>query len=111
MKNIIEEFEKTQINKNIPLINTGYYIEIKIWILEGKKKRIQKFDGIIISIKNRGLNSSFTVRKIINNEGVERVFQTHSPIIKEIKIVNYNNSKKSKLYYLRNIKNKNLNIF
>uniref|UniRef100_A0A8D8QS63 Large ribosomal subunit protein bL19m n=2 Tax=Cacopsylla melanoneura TaxID=428564 RepID=A0A8D8QS63_9HEMI len=104
MKNIIKEYEKSQMKKNIPKINTGYYVEIKIWITEGKKKRIQKFKGTIISIKNKGLNSSFTVRKITNNEGIERVFQMHSHIINKIKIINNNRSKRSKLYYLRNIK-------
>ncbi|XZR52881.1 MAG: 50S ribosomal protein L19 [Enterobacteriaceae bacterium] len=111
MKNIIKEFEKTQIKNYIPSIKTGYYIEVKLWIFEGKKKKIQKFNGIIISIKNKGLNSSFTVRKITNNVGIERVFQMYSPIINKIKIINFNKIKKSKLYYLRNIKSKNKNIF
>ncbi|XZR53097.1 MAG: 50S ribosomal protein L19 [Enterobacteriaceae bacterium] len=111
MQNIIKEIEKQQINKNIPILKTGYYIEVKIFIFEGKKKRIQTFNGIIIAIKNRGLNSSFTVRKITNNVGVERVFQTHSKIIYKINIIHRNYAKKSKLYYLRNIKSKNYSFF
>ncbi|BFI91143.1 50S ribosomal protein L19 [Enterobacterales bacterium endosymbiont of Anomoneura mori] len=111
MKNIIQNFEKTQINKNIPFLSTGNYVKVKLWILDEKKKRIQTFEGVIIAIKNRGLNSSFTVRKIINNEGVERVFQTHSKIINEIIIIRKGIIRKSKLYYLRNIKTKNTYAF
>ncbi|WMC19748.1 MAG: 50S ribosomal protein L19 [Enterobacteriaceae bacterium PC38] len=111
MQNIIQKFEKKQIIKKIPKLRTGYYIEVKLFIFEGNKKKIQIFKGIIIAIKNRGLNSSFTVRKITYNEGVERVFQTYSPIIYKINIINYGYAKKSKLYYLRNIKSKNINIF
>ncbi|WMC20341.1 MAG: 50S ribosomal protein L19 [Enterobacteriaceae bacterium PSpyr] len=111
MQNIIQKFEKKQIKKNIPILKSGYFVEIETLIFENNKKKKQKFKGIIIAIKNRGLNSSFTVRKINNNEGIERVFQTHSPIIHKINIINYGYAKKSKLYYLRNIKSKNINIF
>ncbi|WP_343152488.1 50S ribosomal protein L19 [Buchnera aphidicola] len=102
MHKIIEKIEKLQLKKNIPNFRTGDTLKINVWVVEGSKKRIQIFEGIVIAIRNRGLNSSFTVRKISNNEGIERVFQTHSPIIEKISIQRNGFVKKSKLYFLRN---------
>lgn len=101
MKNIIEEFEKEKLRKDIPLFRSGDFLKIKIWVLEGSKKRLQTFKGIVISIKKKGLNSSFTVRKISYNEGIERVFFVHSPSIYEIEIIRNNSVRKAKLYFLR----------
>ncbi|WP_343187647.1 50S ribosomal protein L19 [Buchnera aphidicola (Periphyllus koelreuteriae)] len=101
MKNIIHKIEKKQIKKNIPKFNSGDTIEVKVWVMEGSKKRLQSFEGIVIAKKNRFLQSSFCVRKISNGEGVERVFQTHSYNIKKIFIKRKGKVKKSKLYYLR----------
>lgn len=106
MNNIIQEFEKTQIKKNIPKFNTGDTLEIKIWVVEGSKKRLQSFEGIVIAIRNRGLNSSFSVRKVSNGFGIERVFQTHSPIIDCITVKRFGIVRKAKLYYLRQLTGK-----
>lgn len=106
MFKIIKDFETKQIKANICRLNPGDTVEVTVWVFEGDKKRLQIFLGIIIAIKNKGLHSSFTVRKITNGEGVERVFQTHSPIIKDIKIKKMGIVRKSKLYYLRNLSGK-----
>ncbi|WP_343128452.1 50S ribosomal protein L19 [Buchnera aphidicola (Kurisakia onigurumii)] len=110
MNKIIQNIEINQMKKNIPFFRSGDTLEIKVWVVEGEKKRIQKFSGIVIAIKNRNLNSSFTIRKISNGEGVERVFQTHSPVIENIKILRKGLVRKSKLYYLRNKTGKNAKI-
>ncbi|WP_343192467.1 50S ribosomal protein L19 [Buchnera aphidicola (Taiwanaphis decaspermi)] len=106
MNNIIMKLEKEQINKNIPIFHPGDTVDVKVWVIEGSKKRIQSFEGIVISIKKRQINSSFTVRKISNGEGVERVFQTHSPIINSITIKRSGKVRRSKLYYLRKLTGK-----
>ncbi|ABJ90717.1 50S ribosomal protein L19 [Buchnera aphidicola] len=101
MNNYIRNIENQYKKKNIPSFKSGDSIIVKIWILEGEKKRIQSFEGIVIAKRNRNLNSSFTVRKISNGEGVERKFLIHSPNIHEIKIVRKGLVRKAKLYYLR----------
>lgn len=101
MNNIIQEIEKQQLKKDIPNFRPGDTVEVKVWVIEGSKKRLQSFEGIVISIKNRSLNSSFTVRKISNGEGIERVFQTHSHSIDSIIIKREGKVRKAKLYYLR----------
>ncbi|BBI01315.1 50S ribosomal protein L19 [Buchnera aphidicola (Nipponaphis monzeni)] len=110
MKNIINTFEKKQIKLKLPKFKSGDTIEVKVWIIEGSKKRIQSFEGIVIAIKNKGLRSSFVVRRISNHEGIERVFQTHSPIIENILIKRHGNVRKSKLYYLRSLTGKSARI-
>ncbi|CAL4324401.1 50S ribosomal protein L19 [Buchnera aphidicola (Protaphis terricola)] len=101
MNNIIQEIEKEQLKKNIPHFQPGDTIEVKVWVIEGTKKRLQSFEGAVIALKNRSLNSSFTVRKISNGEAVERVFQTHSYNIENIIIKRKGLVRKAKLYYLR----------
>ncbi|QCI19955.1 MAG: 50S ribosomal protein L19 [Buchnera aphidicola (Brevicoryne brassicae)] len=101
MTNIIHTIEKEQLKKNIPIFRSGDTLEVKVWVIEGSKKRLQSFEGIVIAIKNRHLNSSFTVRKISNGEGIERVFQTHSHSIDEILVKRKGLVRKAKLYYLR----------
>lgn len=108
--NFIQKIENMYIKKNIPLFRPGDTIEVKVWVTEGTKKRLQIFEGVVISIKNRGINSSFTVRKISHNIGVERVFQTHSPIIDNIFIKRFGEVRKSKLYYLRKLTGKSARI-
>ena len=98
---IIQEIEKKHMNSNIPKFRPGDTVEVKVWVVEASKKRLQSFLGIVIAIKNRQLQSSFTVRKISNGEGVERVFQTHSKIIESIIIKKNGFVRKAKLYYLR----------
>ncbi len=102
MKNKLIDFvEKKYLNKNIPSLRSGYIVEVKLWIIESSKKRLQTFKGIIISVKNKGLNSSFILRKISYNEGVEKIFFIHSPILYSILIKKKYFFNKSKLYFLR----------
>lgn len=110
MNNIIKEFEKKQIKKNIPDFKSGDTLEVKIWIFEGTKKRLQSFEGIVIAIRNRGLNSSFSIRKLSSGYGVERIFQTHSPTIESIKVKKYGVVRKAKLYYIRKLTGKSARI-
>ncbi|WWO99629.1 MAG: 50S ribosomal protein L19 [Candidatus Dasytiphilus stammeri] len=100
--NILKLIEEEQIRKDLPYFRSGDSVEVKIWVVEGLKKRLQSFSGVIIAIRNRGLNSSFTVRKWSSNgEGIERVFQKHSHIIESIIIKRRGSVRKAKLYYLR----------
>ena len=99
--NLIEDIEKQQIRDDIPEFNSGDTVAVQVSIREGGRERIQIFEGIVIAKKNRGLNSSFTVRKISSGEGVERVFQTHSKLISEIKVKRRGDVRRAKLYYLR----------
>ncbi|VFP83895.1 50S ribosomal protein L19 [Candidatus Erwinia haradaeae] len=101
MSNIIKKIEEKQLKLNIPIFRSGDSLEVVVWVFEGIKKRLQTFDGIVIAIRKRGLNSAFTVRKISNGEGLERVFQTHSPMIHNITIKRHGAVRKAKLYYLR----------
>ncbi len=107
MKNkLISYIENKYLKKKIPFLKSGYVVEVKLWIIESSKKRLQIFKGIIISIKNKGLNSSFVLRKFSYGEGVERIFFIHSPLIYSILIKKKIFFRKSKLYFLRNKKNK-----
>ncbi|MBX4180978.1 50S ribosomal protein L19 [Sodalis sp. CWE] len=99
---IIKIIEKEQMKLNVPLICSGDSVKVNMWVLEGSKKRLQTFEGIVIAVRHRGLHSSFTVRKISNGEGVERIFQIHSPIIDSIVIQRRGAVRQAKLYYLRN---------
>ena len=82
----------------------------KVWVVEGSKKRLQAFEGVVIAIRNRGLHSAFTLRKISNGVGVERVFQTHSPVIDSIVVKRKGDVRKAKLYYLRERSGKSARI-
>jgi large subunit ribosomal protein L19 len=106
MSNIIEQLETEQLNKNIPDFSPGDTVVVQVRVKEGQRERLQAFEGIVIARKNRGLNSSFTVRKISYGEGVERVFQTHSPSIAEIKIKRRGDIRRAKLYYMRELSGK-----
>jgi large subunit ribosomal protein L19 len=101
MSNIIKHLEQEQMKQDIPAFRPGDSVEIKSWVVEGSKKRLQAFEGVVIAIRNRGMHSAFTLRKISNGEGVERVFQTHSPIIDSITVKRRGAVRKAKLYYLR----------
>lgn len=98
---IINQIEKPQMKKVLPDLQIGSLIEVKVWISEGAKKRLQLFEGIIIAIRNRGLNTSFTVRKISHGVGVEKIFQQYSPLIETITVKRRGVVGKAKLYYLR----------
>ena len=108
--NIIDEIEKQQLRDDIPEFGPGDTVAVQVRIKEGSRERLQIFEGIVIAKKNRGLNSSFTVRKISNGEGVERVFQTHSKLITEIKVKRKGDVRRSKLYYLRERSGKSARI-
>lgn len=104
MSNIIQQLEAEQINKNLPQIRSGDTVVVQVKVKEGNRERLQAFEGIVIAIKNRGLNSAFTVRKISHGEGVERVFQTHSPLISSIVVKRRGDVRKAKLYHLRDLR-------
>ena len=101
MTNLIQELEAEQLKSDIPDFSTGDTIEVQVRVKEGTRERLQAFEGVVIARRNRGLNSSFTVRKISYGEGVERVFQTHSPLIANIKLKRRGDVRRAKLYYLR----------
>jgi len=101
MSKIIESIEQEQINKKIPDFAPGDSVLVQVRVKEGSRERLQAFEGIVIAKKNRGLNSSFTVRKISHGEGVERVFQTHSPTVSAIQVKRRGDVRRAKLYYLR----------
>lgn len=107
MKNaIILQLEQEQMKKEIPAFRPSDTVEVKVWVVEGSKKRLQAYEGVVIAIRNRGLHSSFTVRKISNGEGVERVFQTYSPTIDSITVKRRGQVRQAKLYYLRELRGK-----
>jgi len=106
MSNIIEELEKEQMNSNVPDFAPGDTIVVQVKVKEGSRERLQAFEGVVIGKRNRGLNSAFTVRKISHGEGVERVFQTHSPQIASIEVKRKGDVRRAKLYYLRELTGK-----
>ena len=101
MSKIIEALENEQMTKKIPEFSPGDTIIVQVKVKEGVRERLQAFEGIVIAKRNRGLNSSFTVRKISHGEGVERVFQTYSPVVNEIQVKRRGDVRRAKLYYLR----------
>ncbi|MDC8445994.1 MAG: 50S ribosomal protein L19 [Nitrosomonas sp.] len=102
--NIIDQLEAEEIsrlNKNIPDFAPGDTVIVNVNVVEGNRKRVQAYEGIVIAKRNRGLNSAFTVRKISSGEGVERTFQTYSPLIAGIEVKRRGDVRRAKLYYLR----------
>ena len=113
--NIIEQFEKDQIKslvkgKKIPQFHPGDTVRVNVKVREGTRERVQGFEGVCIAKKNRGLSSSFTVRKISFGEGVERVFPIFSPTIDSISVVRTGQVRRAKLYYLRDLTGKKARI-
>ena len=108
--NIIEQIEKEQLRDDIPDFSPGDTISVQVRVREGEKERLQIFEGVVIAKRNRGLNSAFTVRKISNGEGVERVFQTHRKLITEINVKRRGDVRRAKLYYLRERSGKSARI-
>lgn len=131
MNNIIQTLEAEQMKKSIPQFAPGDTVEVQVKIKDGGKEKVKKgakagktaiktkeapkeaiktrlqaFEGVVIAVRNRGLNSAFTVRKISHGEGVERVFQTHSPLIDSITLKRRGSVCKAKLYYLRDLRGK-----
>lgn len=101
MSKIIDAIEQEQMTREIPIFSSGDTVVVKVKVKEGTRERLQAFEGIVIAKRNRGLNSSFTVRKISHGEGVERVFQTHSHAISSIEVKRRGDVRRAKLYYLR----------
>ena len=101
MSNIIEQLEAEQLRTDLPEFSPGDTVVVQVRVREGQRQRLQAFEGVVIAKRNRGLNSSFTVRKISHGEGVERVFQTHSPMIAGVTVKRRGAVRRAKLYYLR----------
>ena len=104
--NLIEILEKEEMarltaGKTIPAFRAGDTVIVSVNVVEGSRKRVQAFEGVVIARRNRGLNSSFTVRKISSGEGVERTFQLYSPMIAGIEVKRHGDVRRAKLYYLR----------
>ena len=101
MSKIIDAIEQEQMGKEIPEFSPGDTVVVQVKVKEGNRERLQAFEGVVIAKRNRGLNSSFTVRKISHGEGVERVFQTYSPLVDSVKVKRRGDVRRAKLYYLR----------
>lgn len=110
MSNIIQQLEQEQMTREVPEFGAGDTVIVQVKVIEGERERLQAFEGVVIAKRNRGLNSSFTVRKVSNGEGVERVFQTHSPAVADIKVKRRGDVRRAKLYYLRDRSGKSARI-
>lgn len=106
MSTVIQQIEAAQLKQDVPMFRSGDIVIVHVEVTEGTRKRVQDYEGVVIAKRNRGLNSSFTVRKISHGEGVERVFQTHSPVIKGIEVKRRGHVRKAKLYHLRGLTGK-----
>ena len=107
---IVSDFESNQLKTDIPSFRPGDTIVVSVKVKEGDRTRLQAFEGVVMGIKKRGLNSSFIVRKISSGIGVERTFQTHSPLIDSIKVKRKGDVRQSKLFYLRERSGKSARI-
>jgi len=115
MMNIIEQIEQEEIarltaSKAIPAFAPGDTVIVNVNVVEGTRKRVQAYEGVVIAKRNRGLHSSFIVRKISSGEGVERTFQTYSPLIASIELKRRGDVRRAKLYYLRDRSGKSARI-
>jgi len=100
-QDIIKKIEQEQLKTDLPVFGPGDTVIVKVKVKEGDKERLQAYEGVVIAKRNRGLHSAFTVRKISSGEGVERVFQTHSPAIDSVEVKRRGAVRRAKLYYLR----------
>lgn len=107
---LVQIVEQSQLRTDLPAFAPGDTVIVQVKVKEGDRERLQAFEGVVIAIKNRGLNSAFTVRKISNGVGVERVFQTHSPIIGGLIVKRRGDVRRAKLYYLRDRTGKSARI-
>ena len=108
--NLLQKFEAEQITRQLPEFGPGDTVVVNVKVKEGNRERVQAYEGVVIAIKNRGLNSAFTVRKISHGFGVERVFQTHSAIIDSLTVKRRGDVRQGKLYYLRDLEGKKARI-
>ena len=107
---LLQAFEAEQIKRELPDFGPGDTVVVNVKVKEGNRERVQAYEGVVIAIKNAGLNSSFTVRKISHGYGVERVFQTHSAIIDSVEVKRRGKVRSGKLYYLRGLEGKKARI-
>lgn len=107
---LLQTFEAEQIQRKLPDFAQGDTVVVNVKVKEGNRERVQAYEGVVIAIKNAGLNSSFTVRKISHGFGVERVFQTHSPTIDSVEVKRRGKVRAGKLYYLRGLEGKKARI-
>ena len=107
---VLEQEEIARLNKTIPDFAPGDTVIVSVNVVEGTRKRVQAYEGVVIAKRNRGLNSSFIVRKISSGEGVERTFQLYSPLIASIEVKRRGDVRRAKLYYLRDLRGKKAKI-
>lgn len=106
MSKVIEQIEAEQMKREVPDFRPGDTVVVQVKVKEGERERLQAFEGVVIARRNRGMNSSFTVRKISHGEGVERVFRTYSPTINDIQVKRRGDVRRAKLYYMRELRGK-----
>jgi large subunit ribosomal protein L19 len=110
MANIIEKLEAETLKSDVPDFAPGDTVVVQVRVKEGNRERLQAYEGVVVARRNRGLNSSFTVRKVSHGEGVERVFPLHSPTVAEIKVKRRGDVRRAKLYFLRDRSGKSARI-
>ena len=110
MSKLLQEFEASQITRELPAFGPGDTVVVNVKVKEGNRERVQAYEGVVIAKKNAGLNSAFTVRKISHGYGVERVFQTHSASIDSVEVKRRGKVRAGKLYYLRGLEGKKARI-
>ena len=108
--NLLQQFEKDQMTRKLPDFGPGDTVIVNVKVKEGNRERVQAYEGVVIGVKNAGLNSAFTVRKMSHGTGVERVFQTHSPAIDSVTVKRRGKVARAKLYYLREREGKSARI-
>jgi len=106
----IEQEELKRMGKKLPEFSPGDTVIVNVSVVEGERKRVQAYEGVVIAKKNRGINSSFTVRKVSSGEGVERTFQTYSPLIASVEVKRKGDVRRAKLYYMRKLSGKGARI-
>lgn len=106
----MEQEEMARLGKNIPSFSAGDTVIVNVNVVEGERRRVQAYEGVVIAKRNRGLNSSFVVRKVSSGEGVERTFQSYSPLIASIEVRRRGDVRRAKLYYLRSRSGKSARI-
>jgi large subunit ribosomal protein L19 len=106
MNKLLQQFEADQLKRELPEFGPGDTVVVNVKVKEGNRERVQAYEGVVIAIKNRGLNSAFTVRKMSHGFGVERVFQTHSAMIDSVEVKRRGKVRSGKLYYLRDLEGK-----
>ncbi len=106
MANIIDQIEKENMKKEIPAFNIGDTVKVSVRIKEGDKERLQAYEGVVIARKNGGIRETFTVRKISNGIGVERIFPLHAPLVANVEVIRKAKPRRAKLYYVRELTGK-----